>query len=162
MAPMPSLIQSGIATEPLLANIYLHYVFDLWVDVRRKKCARGELIVLRYADDIVLSFQWGTDADRFRKQLGERLRKFGLELHPDKTRRIEFGRYAEQNRKRRGRHAGDLRLPWLHAYQREESEWFLCCEPHNAALGGRIDCIQHRVRQSQEQAIIDAYASGSR
>jgi len=66
--------------SPLLANIYLHYVFDLWVDVWRKKCARGEVIVLRYADDIVLGFQWGTDADRFRKSLGERLGKFGLEL----------------------------------------------------------------------------------
>src|ERR1700740_2115211 len=88
--------------SPLLANIYLHYVFDLWVDVWRKKYARGEVIVIRYADDIVLGFQWGTDADRFRESLEERLGKFGLELHPDKTRRIEFGRYAEQNRKRRG------------------------------------------------------------
>ncbi len=92
----------GSVISPLLANIYLHYVFDLWVDVWRKKCARGEVIVLRYADDIVLGFQWDTDADRFRKKLGERLGKFGLELHPEKTRRIEFGRYAEQNRKRRG------------------------------------------------------------
>jgi group II intron reverse transcriptase/maturase len=92
----------GSVISPLLANIYLHYVFDLWVDVWRKKCARGEVIVLRYADDIVLGFQWGTDADRFRKSLGERLGKFGLELHPEKTRRIEFGRYAEQNRKQRG------------------------------------------------------------
>jgi RNA-directed DNA polymerase len=88
--------------SPLLANIYLHYMFDLWVDVWRKKCARGDVIVLRYADDIVLGFQWVTDADRFRKSLGERLGKFGLEMHPEKTRRIEFGRYAEQNRKRRG------------------------------------------------------------
>jgi RNA-directed DNA polymerase len=92
----------GSVISPLLANIYLHYVFDLWVDVWRKKCARGEVIVLRYADDIVLGFQWGTDADRFRKSLGERLGKFGLELHPEKARRIEFGRYAEQNRQRRG------------------------------------------------------------
>jgi len=92
----------GSVISPLLANIYLHYVFDLWVDVWRKKCARGEVIVLRYADDIVFGFQWDTDADRFRKGLEERLGKFGLELHPEKTRRIEFGRYAEQNRKRRG------------------------------------------------------------
>ena len=92
----------GSVISPLLANIYLHYVFDLWVDAWRKKYARGEVIVLRYADDIALGFQWGTDADRFRKSLEERLGKFGLELHPEKTRRIEFGRYAEQNRKRRG------------------------------------------------------------
>jgi group II intron reverse transcriptase/maturase len=92
----------GSVISPLLANIYLHYVFDLWVDAWRKKYARGEVIVIRYADDIILGFQWKTDADRFRQSLGERLGKFGLELHPDKTRRIEFGRYAEQNRKRRG------------------------------------------------------------
>jgi group II intron reverse transcriptase/maturase len=92
----------GSVISPLLANIYLHYVFDLWVDAWRKKHARGEVIVIRYADDIILGFQWETDADRFRQSLGERLGKFGLELHPDKTRRIEFGRYAEQNRKRRG------------------------------------------------------------
>src|ERR1700756_1064560 len=92
----------GSVISPLLANIYLHYVFDLWVDVWRRKHARGDVIVVRYADDIVLGFQWGTDADRFRQCMGERLRKFGLDLHPDKTRRIEFGRYAESNRKRRG------------------------------------------------------------
>jgi RNA-directed DNA polymerase len=60
------------------------------------------VIIVRYADDIVLGFQWESDADRFRQCMGERLRKFGLDLHPDKTRRIEFGRYAESNRKRRG------------------------------------------------------------
>lgn len=92
----------GSVISPLLANIYLHYVFDLWVDAWRRKHARGDAIVVRYADDIVLGFQWGTDADRFRQSLGERLRKFGLNLHPDKTRRIEFGRYAQSNRERRG------------------------------------------------------------
>jgi len=92
----------GSVISPLLANIYLHYVFDLWVDVWRKKHARGDVIVVRYADDIVLGFQWETDADHFRQCMGERLRKFRLDLHPDKTRRIEFGRYAESNRKRRG------------------------------------------------------------
>ncbi len=76
--------------------------FDLWVDVWRKKCAQGDVIVVRYADDIVLGFQHRAEADRFLEDLRERLGKFGLELHPDKTRRIEFGRFAEQNRKRRG------------------------------------------------------------
>jgi site-specific DNA recombinase len=88
--------------SPLLANIYLHYVFDLWVDVWRRKCARGDVVVVRYADDNVLGFQHLADADRFLAEFRERLRKFGLELHPDKTRRIEFGRFAEQNRKQRG------------------------------------------------------------
>ena len=92
----------GSVISPLLANIYLHYVFDLWVDVWRKKCARGDLIVVRYADDNVLGFQYLAEADRFLAEFRERLRKFGLELHPDKTRRIEFGRFAEVNRTKRG------------------------------------------------------------
>src|SRR5262252_5315961 len=92
----------GSVISPLLANIYLHYVFDLWVDAWRKKCARGDLIVIRYADDNVLGFQQLAEADRFLEELRERLRKFGLELHPDKTRRIEFGRFAEINRNKRG------------------------------------------------------------
>jgi len=92
----------GSVISPLLANVYLHYTFDLWVDVWRKKWAQGEVAVVRYADDVILGFQYQTDADRFLENLRERLAMFGLELHPDKTRRIEFGRFAEENRKRRG------------------------------------------------------------
>jgi RNA-directed DNA polymerase len=92
----------GAVISPLLANIYLHHVFDLWVQAWRKKYARGDVVVVRYADDTVLGFQAQAEADRFREDLQKRLAKFGLELHPDKTRRIEFGRYAELNRKRRG------------------------------------------------------------
>jgi group II intron reverse transcriptase/maturase len=92
----------GAVISPLLANIYLHYAFDLWVNVWRKKYAQGEVVVVRYADDIILGFQHQAEADRFLENFRERLGKFGLELHPDKTRRIEFGRFAEQNRKRRG------------------------------------------------------------
>jgi RNA-directed DNA polymerase len=76
--------------------------FDLWVNVWRKKWAHGEMVVIRYADDIILGFQHQADADRFLENLQERLGMFGLELHPDKTRRIEFGRFAEENRRRRG------------------------------------------------------------
>jgi group II intron reverse transcriptase/maturase len=92
----------GSVISPLLANAYLHYAFDQWVNVWRQKWAQGEVIVVRYADDIVLGFQYRTDANRFREHLAERLKKFGLELHPEKTRRIEFGQFAEQNRERRG------------------------------------------------------------
>src|SRR5450755_3764692 len=92
----------GAVISPLLANIYLHYAFDLWVNVWRQKWAQGEAVVVRYADDIILGFQHQAEADRFLENFQERLGKFGLELHPDKTRRIEFGRFAEQNRKRRG------------------------------------------------------------
>ena len=92
----------GSVISPLLANVYLHYCFDLWVNVWRKKWAQGEVVVIRYADDTIVGFQFQADADRFLENLRERLAKFGLELHPDKTRRIEFGRFAEENRKRRG------------------------------------------------------------
>ena len=88
--------------SPLLANIYLHYAFDLWVEVWRKKCAHGDMIVVRYADDLVSGFQHRTEADRFLRDFRERLRKFGLELNPDKTRRIEFGRVCRTTPGKRG------------------------------------------------------------
>ena len=75
----------GSVISPLLANIYLHYAFDLWVNVWRKKWAHGEVVVIRFADDVILGFQHQADADRFLENLQERLGKFGLELHPDKT-----------------------------------------------------------------------------
>jgi group II intron reverse transcriptase/maturase len=92
----------GSVISPTLANLYLHYVLDVWTDVWRQKVARGDVIIVRYADDAVLGFQHREDADRFLKQLQERVRKFGLELHPDKTRLIEFGRYAAERRRKRG------------------------------------------------------------
>jgi group II intron reverse transcriptase/maturase len=81
----------GSVISPLLANVYLHYSFDLWVNVWRQRWAQGEVVVIRYADDCITGFQYQTDADRFLENLRERLARFGLELHPDKTRRIEFG-----------------------------------------------------------------------
>jgi len=93
----------GSVVSPLLANVYLHYVFDLWVEAWRKKTAKGDVIVVRYADDIVVGFQYWAEAMRFWRELQERFAKFGLELHADKTRLIEFGRYAAQNRKRLGK-----------------------------------------------------------
>src|SRR5580692_3269324 len=92
----------GGSASPLLANIYLHYVFDLWVQAWRRKQAHGEVIVVRYADDIVVGFNSKADADQFRAELPARMRKFNLELHPEKTRLLEFGPYAIENRKRRG------------------------------------------------------------
>jgi RNA-directed DNA polymerase len=89
----------GAVVSPLLANVYLHYVFDLWAEAGRKKVARGEVIVVRYADDLVLGFQHRADAERFLSEFRDRLVRFGLELHPDKTRLIEFGRFAARNRK---------------------------------------------------------------
>src|SRR5262250_979213 len=92
----------GAVASPLLANVYLHYVFDLWVEAWRKKVARGDVIVVRYADDLVVGFEHRTEAERFLEEFRERLAKFGLELHADKTRLIEFGRFAARTRQRRG------------------------------------------------------------
>ena len=92
----------GSEISPLLCNVYLHYAFDLWVQHWRKQRATGEVIVVRYADDSVLGFQYRADAERFLREWRERLQKFGLELHPGKTRLIEFGRFAARDRKQRG------------------------------------------------------------
>lgn len=88
--------------SPLLANIYLHYVFDLWADLWRKCYACGHVIIVRYADDILLGFQHKSEAEQFRKDVQQRFRKFNLELHPEKTRLIEFGRFAAERRAKRG------------------------------------------------------------
>ena len=92
----------GGSASPLLANVYLHYVFDLWVQAWRRKRAHGDVIIVRFADDIVLGFQRKADADQFRAELTERMRKFHLELHPEKTRLLEFGPFANDNRQKRG------------------------------------------------------------
>jgi RNA-directed DNA polymerase len=105
----------GAVVSPLLANVYLHYVFDLWVEAWRKKAATGDVIVVRYADDVVLGFQYRTDAERFLRDFQERLVKFGLELHRDKTRLIEFGRFAFRDRERRGGKTRNLRVLGVHA-----------------------------------------------
>jgi RNA-directed DNA polymerase len=94
-------VQGG-SISPLLANIYLHYVFDLWVQQWRKREAQGEVIVVRYSDDFIVGFQHRHEAERFLVALQERLRGFGLELHPEKTRILEFGRFAREDRNRRG------------------------------------------------------------
>lgn len=91
----------GAVISPLLANIYLHYVLDEWTHGWRQQAA-GEVFVVRYADDVVLCFQYQADAGRYLREMKERLAAHGLELHPEKTRLIEFGRYAESNRRDRG------------------------------------------------------------
>ena len=92
----------GSVISPLLANIYLHYVIDLWAERWRRREATGDMIIVRYADDIIVGFEHETDARRFLDAMRERLEKFALSLHPDKTRLIEFGRYAADRRDQRG------------------------------------------------------------
>ena len=88
----------GASVSPLLANVYLHYVFDLWAHQWRRRHARGDVIVVRFADDYVVGFQHRDDAERFLADLRDRLAKFGLELADEKTRLIEFGRFAAERR----------------------------------------------------------------
>jgi RNA-directed DNA polymerase len=92
----------GASISPLLANVYLHYVFDLWAEQWRRRHARGDMILARFADDYIAGFEHRDDAERFLADLRERFAKFSLELHPEKTRLIEFGRFAAERRARRG------------------------------------------------------------
>ena len=91
----------GSVISPLLANVYLHYSLDLWVQQWRKK-ARGDVIIVRYADDLVMGFEHRWEAEQFRQAMRERLAKFGLALNEAKTRLIEFGRFADADRRGRG------------------------------------------------------------
>jgi group II intron reverse transcriptase/maturase len=92
----------GASASPLLANVYLHYVFDLWADRWRRRQARGEMIIVRFADDYIVGFQHRDDAERFHAELRDRLARFSLELAAEKTRLIEFGRFAAERRQKRG------------------------------------------------------------
>jgi RNA-directed DNA polymerase len=94
-------VQGG-SVSPLLANVYLHYVFDLWVHRWRQRQAHGDVVVVRFADDFVVGFEYRDDAVQCLAALRERFARFGLMLHPDKTRLIEFGRFAVQSRRARG------------------------------------------------------------
>ncbi|MBI5505068.1 MAG: hypothetical protein HY899_09705 [Deltaproteobacteria bacterium] len=95
-------VSQGSSIGPLLANIYLHYAFDLWAQQWRERYAHGDVVLVRYADDIAAGFEHRSDAERFLAELRERFARFALELHPDKTRIIEFGRFAALNARRRG------------------------------------------------------------
>ena len=103
----------GASVSPLLANVYLHHVLDLWAEWWRKQQARGDVIIVRFADDFIVGFQYQDDAERFLEELRERFAKFSLELHPGKTRLIEFGRLAGPATKGAGRgETGDVRRSW--------------------------------------------------
>jgi RNA-directed DNA polymerase len=102
LVPTEAGTPQGAVISPLLANIYLHYAFDLWADQWRRKRAKGQVIVVRYADDIVMGFQHKREAERFMVDMRQRLEKFALSLHPEKTRLIEFGRFAAKDRASRG------------------------------------------------------------
>jgi len=137
----------GATISPLLANIYLHYVFDVWAHRWRRQPGRGIVTVVRYADDIVLGFQHQRDAIAFREALEQRMEKFSLSLHPEKTRLIEFGWYAEERRGRRGEgrpKTFDF-LGFTHMCGRAQSGMFLLLR-HT-----RADRMRNKLRQIREQ-----------
>jgi group II intron reverse transcriptase/maturase len=116
----------GASASPLLANVYLHYVFDLWADWWRRKHAHGDVIIVRFADDFIVGFEYEQDARRFLSDLRERFARFGLELHPDKTRLVEFGRHAARHRQARGLGKPETFdfLGFTHLCAKSKSGWF--------------------------------------
>jgi group II intron reverse transcriptase/maturase len=126
----------GAVISPLLANVYLHYVLDLWVEKWRNKRAEGDCIIVRYADDFVMGFQHRREAERFRQELEQRLGQFGLKLHPEKTRLLEFGRFAAERRKTRGQGRPETFefLGFVHACGRtRKHKWFTVVRRISAA-----------------------------
>jgi RNA-directed DNA polymerase len=149
----------GSVISPILANLYLHYVLDVWVQAWRKKVAGGEMIVVRYADDAVLGFENREDAERFLEQLRERLRKFGLELHPDKTRLIEFGRHAIENRKRRGEGKPEtfnfLGFTHICGRSREKGYFTVYRKTIGKRMAAKLKDIHQKLRQRRHASIGD-------
>ena len=140
----------GSAISPLLANVYLHYAFDLWAEQWRRREAKGDMIVVRYADDIVVGFQHEADAKRFRDDMGRRLAEFALTLHPEKTRLIEFGRFAAENRARRGLGKPEtFNFPGAEAHLRPQPPWQV---PAVAAHTGRPDARQAQRAEGRADA----------
>jgi len=141
----------GSVISPILANLYLHYVLDLWVDQWRKKQAHGEVIIVRYADDAVLGFEHREEAERFLEQLRERLRKFGLELHPEKTRLIEFGRYATERREKRGEGKPETFnfLGFIHicGTNHKSGNFTVCRRTMGKRMAAKLKDIRARLRQ---------------
>jgi len=140
----------GGSVSPLLANVYLHYVFDLWAQQWRSRCARGEMIIVRFADDVVLGFQHRADAARFLAELRDRFRKFGLELHPDKTRLIEFGRFAVASRARRGEGRPETFdfLGLTHMCGRTRKGWFkVVRQTMRKRLRGKLEEVKTELRR---------------
>lgn len=146
----------GGSISPLLANIYLHYVFDLWADSWRKKVARGDVILVRYADDFVVGFEQRAEAERFLEELRERFRRFNLELHPDKTRLIEFGRFAAKNRQRRGEGKPETFdfLGFTHMCGKSRDGWFqVRRQPMRKRLRNKRKSLKRELRRRMHDPV---------
>lgn len=154
---VPEGTPQGGSASPLLANVYLHYVFDLWVQAWRRKQAKGDVIVVRFADDIVLGFQSEVEAKRFRADLEERLREFNLELHPEKTRLLEFGPFAAENRRRRGEGKPDtfdfLGFTHICAKKRSNGRFTVLRQTIRKRLQAKLNEVKAELRRRMHEPI---------
>jgi hypothetical protein len=145
--------------SPQLANLYLHYVLDLWVQAWRKKVAHGDVIVVRYADDAVLGFQNREEAEKFLADLQERVRKFGLELHPEKTRLIEFGRYAAERRAKRGAGKPEtfnfLGFTHIRGTNHQSGYFMVLRKTSSKRMAAKLKQIRQKLRQSLHERTTD-------
>jgi RNA-directed DNA polymerase len=152
-------VPQGAVASPLLANVYLHYVFDLWVDAWRKKGAQGNVVVVRYADDGVVGFEHREDAERFLVDLQARFRQFGLEVHPDKTRLIEFGPHAIANRKQRGEGKPETFdfLGFTHICERHRKTGYFIVRRKTARkrMVAKLKALQQQLRQRRHEPIAE-------
>lgn len=152
-------VPQGAVASPLLANVYLHYVFDLWVDAWRKKGAQGNVVVVRYADDGVVGFEHREDAERFLVDLQARFRQFGLEVHPDKTRLIEFGPHAIANRKQRGEGKPETFdfLGFTHICERHRKTGSCIVRRKTARkrMVAKLKALQQQLRQRRHEPIAE-------
>src|SRR5438132_2784165 len=146
----------GSVASPLLANIYLHYVFDLWAKRWRGREATGDMIIVRYADDLIVGFQHEAEARRFLEIMRARLKEFSLSLHPDKTRLIEFGRFAAANRKRRGLGKPEtfnfLGFTFISGKSRRGG-FLVKRESRRDRMGAKLQAIKQELRQRMHQPI---------
>jgi RNA-directed DNA polymerase len=149
----------GGSASPLLANVYLHYVFDLWVQAWRRKRSHGEVIVVRFADDIVLGFQEKSDADQLRAELTERMRKFNLELHPEKTRLLEFGPYAIDSREWRGEGKPEtfnfLGFTHICVKKRSNGRFTVLRQTIRKRLQAKLNAVKAELRQRMHEPILE-------
>ncbi len=150
----------GSVASPILANVYLHYVLDLWLQKKwRSREAKGDAIIVRYADDFVVGFQHKEDAERFLSAVKERFGSFGLEIHPDKTRLIEFGRFAMENRRQRGQGRPETFdfLGFTHycAKTREGGRFLLGRKPVAKRMRRTLKRIKEEIRRRMHHNIKD-------
>jgi hypothetical protein len=146
----------GAVISPLLANVYLHYVFDLWAHRWRRRNAKGNIIIVRYADDVVVGFEHEAEAKRFLADMKERFASFALALHPQKTRVLEFGRYASERRKRRGEEKPETFafLGFVHLCGRDRCGRFqLWRKTRSDRMRNALRAIKERLRKRMHEPV---------